>query len=566
MKKIFLSAVFIACTFTLLAQYPTSLPNHIVTGVSTVRFKYENCFLNNTCYSNQGKVKAEIPPWIIPGGWRSYFIVNGNETNIWSTPESLVDNSEIDFKNESVGPYLASLPYLNENWRRNYNSIYSAHYINHPVQGGVSIGFQHSENKNYVSGSNCNSGTHYQNTMNPAAQINCSDHWTWSGGDPYEDGWGAYHAMVTAAWTPNNQQTNWGQQYFGNQLGPIAWPSNGYVKSNDVIASSGLKHPSSIIEGDYIYIFFSDGGLFAGSLPQAEGREEGIKVIRVHKNNALDPTQYRVYYKDPAGNVSWDPSLPPGFTKETMLQYAKVQGPKSTDVLKDATSDQSQEIRFSVAKVSGTNYFIGVEEYIDYNDFCSSGGNKFKVAIRFSYDLVNWSDRVLQIGASNCWDQHNMRYPILLNSNGWTNTEINLNDFYILGSHTITNQVNKVRLFYYVPPPPPPPPPDPCPPYIICHEEVEERSAKPRELSAAVIAYPNPTSSLTRLRFSVPKRDRVAMVLMDINGRVVRRITDKMYEAGAYFTDIDLSSKSSGMYLLQVIIGDERKHLKIIKQ
>jgi hypothetical protein len=560
MRKIYLIIASIVCVFQATGQqYPTSLPHHVVSGISTIHLRYDHCLANPSCYNNQDKVNAEVPPWIIPGGWRSYFIVNGKQTNIFSTPESMVDHSEIDFKNDAIGPYLAADPDLNKHWKRNYNNIWSAHYYVHPVQQGISLGYLHSENKNWAS--NCNDpSTYIINTINPTVQINCNDHYTWS--DNNADGWLAYHSFVTAAWTHNNQSTNWGQQYFENELGPIVWPANGYVTNSNIVASNGPGGPSSIIVGDYIYVFFLDVGVWGDHLSQEEGRGRGIRVLKVHKNDALDPSQYRVYYKDPSGNEFWNPSLPAGFTKETMLQYVKIQGPKGTDILH--TNGQTASIRFSVAHVENTSYFIGVEEYIDLQTPCNDTEFAFKAAIRFSDDLVNWSDRILQIGDANCWTYFNMRYPIFLNANGWTNTEINLNDFYILGTRDVDNYVNKIHVYYYIPPPPPPPPP-PCPPGVFCEITDAKGGTKPLPGVKAIGVFPNPATSVTNIQFAITEDSRVRILLFDVNGRLVKRVDDKFYVKGTYTKQVDLSERSPGVYLLQIMVGNASSYLKVVK-
>jgi hypothetical protein len=577
MKKNTLIAI--ACLIGILANaQPTSLADHAVSGVATVSLRY----------TGSDRTKCEVPPWTIAGGWHTYFMVDGIQTWIFSSPGSIANSSEIDFRNNGVGPYLGGSPYWKDpnfsrtnpvdHWRRTYYNIYSAEYYSHPQAGTISLGFMHSENKNYVDKNDCpDPDDRYQSTINPNVPIDCNYHDTYSGGNPYQDGYLAYHALVTAAWVPNNAQTNWGQQYFNNSLGPIVWPANGYVQSNWVSASQGVGGPSSITVGDYIYIFCGDIGP-RGGVPVQEGRGRGIRVLRVHKNDALAASNYKIYYKDPAGNVSWDPSLPAGLTKENMLNYVQTLGPKGTDVLNDVTG-RNPCMRFSVAKVKNTNYFIGVEEYIDENDLCShvhlrydgSYGpvSKFKVALRFSNDLLNWSNRILIINSPNCWDYHNMRYPILLSADGWSNTEVDLNDFYVLGTGGIEKSVNKVRIYIPPPPPPDPPPPPPidCPfPDMPCEQPFRHATGSPKELQVEAVVFPNPSSASPKVRFNVPAKARVTIVLNDANGKTLTRVEDRVYERGTYLKEVDLLAKSPGVYLLQVKIGNAMRYLKIVKQ
>jgi len=221
--------------------------------------------------SNRGKAKTEVPPWIIPGGWKSYCFVDGVGTNIWSSATSLTVTRTIYFKKEAVGPFNVSTSYINsgqynpakaiKDWGRNYHAIYSAAHIQHPTMGSVSLGFLHGENKNLVQGdANKPGAKRYPNTIQQNVPIDPKDHDTYSGGSPYQEGWKAYNGIVSAAWVPNNASTNWGQQFFSNEMGPIVWPSTGYVTKSGIKCTSGLRHPSSIVYNNYVYVFFCRWG------------------------------------------------------------------------------------------------------------------------------------------------------------------------------------------------------------------------------------------------------------------------------------------------------------------
>lgn len=528
------------------AQLP-SLEGYMVSKPSTVLFTYSRS-------SNKGKNNAEVPPWIIPGGLRSYFFVDGSDTYIWSSGNSLVHDKAINL-DRAVGPSLASMSYMHspdfdhnkpvKNWKRNYHAIYSAEYFQHPAEGTVSIGFLHGENKNQVTGNvNSSSATHYQNTIQQNVPINLADHQSYSGGSPFRDGWNAYNAMISAAWTHNNAQTNWGQQFFQHELGPIAWPSTGYITRNGVKCTSGLKHPSSIIAGGYVYIFYADGGPFGNNIPQEEGRQEGIKVVRAPLANALSADAYEVYYRDSVGNENWLPSLPAGFTKESMLQYVAVQGPRSTDIINDR-QHSAQEIRFSVAKVRQGDYFMGVEEYIDVAD-----GKKFKVALRFSQDLVNWTDRQLVVYEAPNWEKTQLNYPVFLDKEGWTNTEIDIDDFYILGTGTTPQMyVNRVHVFK----------PNPS-------TEVTAFSATPARSPAGDYAWPNPTNGIFQVSYQLEEPARVRISLLDITGRRMGMIRNETKNQGSHTASLDMQTYPAGLYFVEVLVNNRRRIVQVMKK
>jgi len=522
------------------AQFP-SFDSYSISKISSVFFNFSKS-------SRKNKDKAEIPPWIIPGGYRSYFFVDGNDSYIWSTKSSITDNKAISLDN-AVGPNQASLSYTHsrsynpndkiENWKRNYDAVYSAEYFNHPVKGPVSLGFLHGENKNQVSGYRM-----YQNTIQPNVTINLRDPASYSGGKPFHDGWNAYNAIISAAWISNNKQTNWGQQFFKNELGPIAWPSTGYVTGNGIKCTSGLRHPSSVIAGDYVYIFYADSGPFGNNIPPEEGRQEGIKVIRASVADALDAHNYSVYYRDPAGNESWLPSLPEGFTKENMLDFIAVKGPKSTDIMNDY-KNISQEVRFSVARVRNTNYFIGVEEYIDVTD-----AKKYKVALRFSNDLTHWTDRALTISVADSWDKTQMNYPIFLSKDGWSNTEIDIDDFYILGTETEPgNFVNKIHITKY--------------------------SRAPTQMSSLMsynlqnipgsTIYPNPATGSFQIAYSLDKPSLIRIDIFDLLGKKLATIDNEQKEQGKYIDQFDISGYPDGLYLIEIVSDNRRRTYKLIK-
>jgi hypothetical protein len=445
-KQLTLAFVAWLCTCTSTAQIGQlpDLYSFTVDEVTSVTFEAKA--------RDRGKARTEVPPWIIPGGWRSYLFVDGSSTYIWSSPSPLTTNRSINFRQEGVGPYNASKSYINTesyhnlkpgyDWKRTYHAIYSAESFHHPNAGKVSLGFLHGENKNYVSGEARNPmSKKYPNTIQKNLPIDPFDHNTYSGGNPYLEGWLAYNGIISAAWVPNNETTNWGQQFFSNELGPIVWPATAYITNQGVKATCGLRHPSSIVHNNYVYVYYVESGAYAENIPDEEGCHEGIKVARAPLNDALNPHSYQVYYKAPNGVESWNRSLPEGFTKEKMLDFVAVKGGKATDIMGD-NKNKAQEIRFSVARVENENYFIGVEEFIDHTD-----NKMWKIAIRFSADLVHWTDRRFIVISAPEWDKIRVNYPIFLSHDGWSNTEIDINNFYIIGTDPgVNNTVNKIHL------------------------------------------------------------------------------------------------------------------------
>ena len=531
---------------------------------STV-FEYKGCFLSSDCYDKQEKRVTEVPPWIINGGWRTYFFVDGRQSVLWSTQKSLTTNSTIDLKNYGNGPDIATRPYIMEryysdrvkkyDWRRNYHAIYSAQVLWPREAGRVVVGYCHSENKNEVSG-DCQQGNWIANTIQANVPVDCSDRQTWSGGKPYQDGWHAYNALLTAVWTPYTEQTSWGHGAFQNDLGPIAWPCTGYVTTTGVKATSGLRHPSSIVRGDSVYIFFVDGGPFGHNVPLEEGRNGGVKVLRVHKDQSIDAHRYQIYYKDPRGGAHWHSSLPAGFTKEKMLDYVAVKGPKSTTLIND-TGAYYQVIRFSVARIKDKEGYIGVEQYIDVNDPTPEGKPTWKVALRYSPDLITWGDRQLIVYKTNSWEESQLNYPVLLNKEGTSNTEVDAHEFYIVGSeHKPTDRVNKIRVYH--------------PGQALAVGTVspgfmmQTLSTAAAPAAVEVLPYPNPFEGVLNIRTTAPARSRVRLSLLTLEGRRLRSLADASGRT-LHTASVDLSALPAGLYLLECMVDEVAVYRKIVK-
>jgi hypothetical protein len=537
--------MLLLCSDVSLAQFPY-FDSYSVSGISSVSFKYKGS-------SRQGKAKTEVPPWIIGGGWKSYFFVDGSDTYIWSSPTPLTINRTINLKKEAIGPYNASKSYIHspeydsripvQNWKRVYHAIYSAVYFNHPTEGPVSLGFLHGENKNLVEGSITDRrARRYPNTIQKNMPINPADPRSYSGGKPFHEGWDAYNALISAAWIPNNKQTNWGQEFFKNELGPIVWPSTGYITKEGIKCTSGLTHPSSIIFDNYIYVFYSEDGPFGANIPHMEGRDKGIKVVRVPLKEALNPNSYKVYYKAPDGTESWNPSLPAGFTKENMLNFVAVQGPKASDIMNDQKK-VSQEIRFSAAKVRNTNYFIGVEQYIDLSD-----SQKFKVALRFSFDLLHWTRRVLVVYAAGNWDVSKMNYPILLSKDGWSNTEVDIDNFYILGTEPgVKKFVNKIHLQAPVP---------------VLRSFAMNRGNQVQVPENVIL--PNPCTIFFKLAYTVDTDADVEINIYNLSGQLLLTTTAGK-RRGKYVEDFDVSTYPAGVYLVGIRVNTRYRIYKLVK-
>jgi len=501
------------------------------------------------CNFEADKMKMEVPPWMIPGGWHSYFMVDGKNSYVCSSPANLVVNSDLDIRSDGAGPYDVSTHSLGgigrgcndrvPDWSRVYYAIYSAEYFRHPAAGTVSLGFLHAENKDA-----CDGGNDCHNTINRDPSNVC----------PFKgDYWPRYNSFVCASWIQNNAATNWGQQYFSNEMGPITWPSTGYLQPNGAKATTGVSHPSSIQYNGYVYVFYRDAGPYAGLNPHSEeGRQEGIKVVRAPLAGALDPHAYEVYYRDTSGEEHWSPSLPEGFDKDNLQAYLRVQGPRSTDLMGDEGNNLFGSLRFSVARVRDHDYFIGVESYIDHRD-----GRKYKTALRFSNDLLHWTDRRMIIDVATDFTTSLMNYPILLSADGWSNSVVDENDLYVLGTGAAINNVVYKK-----------------------HIMPAGQSSTPRAQSAGgpilsggpvsslqvMYVAPNPARGVCRLSYQISEYALVRVNVLDMAGRRLVKGIPVQRAPGSYTEPVDLSGFAGGVYLLELVTGKEKRILKVIRE
>jgi hypothetical protein len=448
-----------------------------------------------------------------------------------------------------VGPFDVSTHSLDRNgkgcsgrgqdWSRVYYAVYSAEYFRHPAAGTVSLAFLHGENKDV-----CDGGNDCHNTINTDPSNVC----------PFKgDYWPRYNSFICASWISNTQATNWGQQYFSNELGPIVWPCTGYLQSNRVKATTGVNHPSSIQYNGYVYVFYHDAGPYGGLNPHdEEGRQEGIKVVRAPLGDALDPHAYQAYYRDPSGNEYWNPSLPAGFTKETMLDYLRVPGPMTTDLMGDEGHNLYGNLRFSVARVRDKDYFIGVESYIDYAD-----GSKYKTALRFSTDLLHWTDRRMIIDVATDFTTSKMNYPIFLSADGWSNSVVDENGFYVLGTAgTIANVVYKKSIS--------------LPGQASGMQALDMRGgavAAGGNSSLQVLRVsPNPGPGLFQLGYTLGDHAIVRVNVLDMTGRRLQRGTPVQRAPGSYTEAVDIGGFAGGVYLLELMTGKERRIVKVVRE
>ena len=372
---------------------------------------------------------SEVPVWVITNGSDSrYFLSTDFSCVAHKNPGTSILKDADAFSGQTAT--LTSISDIRASeygdpsvldpdiiWRRNYHGIYSAQYLESGFDGKSGyLAIFHGENKNEGFESR---NRYYDNMILPSQSYTIPDEYSGLFNGVYKDYWPTYFAIISAAWSPSDE--NEGNNFMSHDLGPILWPSGGYVTESGEKAGNGLRAPISLVHDGYIYVFYNDQG--------------GIKVSRAPVSGHGAPGTFMNYYR---GSFSI-PSLPAGFTKENARDFLDVPGGKSTYIHEDLTM---RTTRFSVAKLEGTKYFVSVEGRFYYDD---QGKSIFQDYLRLSEDLVNWSDAVALPGTIS-QNGKGVNNPILANSDYTSNTLLSPGHFYVIGSGWADGVMKGVRI------------------------------------------------------------------------------------------------------------------------
>ncbi len=76
--------------------------------------------------------------------------------------------------------------------------------------------------------------------------------------------------------------------------------------------------------------------------------------------------------------------------------------------------------------------------------------------------------------------------------------------------------------------------------------------------------YPNPFNPITTIRFALTRAGHVTLNVYDINGRLVRVLSDGFKPAGEYRIRFDASNLASGLYFCLLRSGNQTRQLKMV--
>lgn len=352
---------------------------------------------------------TEIPPWSDTGRLQL------SSSSTWSCPvptrwiEAGATLSLADCRLETSpaiqapdAGYLDPAAVSGQDWRRNYDGVYSAH-----AAGGRTLLLRHGENKNESLG-----GFDYQNTINtdvPVSQCRSGP-----GPSGYEDCAPAYNAFVTL--------TELDSSGVATDRGPIIWPSDGYVDATGSKRSQGVMQATGIADGDFLYVYYVDT-----SDSDEPGRSYGLKVARAR----LDELRFSCWYQ---GDFS-QPCLPEAFTADRTVAFAPVQGPRADVILR--AGEPATPIRFTVAR-AGSGRLIAIEETVL--------ADRTAIFLWTSTDFVHWSNP-LELSALTTpgdWSAGVFHYPILVSRDGARNTDVDPSAFTALGTRDLAADAARI--------------------------------------------------------------------------------------------------------------------------
>lgn len=103
---------------------------------------------------------------------------------------------------------------------------------------------------------------------------------------------------------------------------------------------------------------------------------------------------------------------------------------------------------------------------------------------------------------------------------------------------------------------------------VVLHSGGEVTSAPNRDGNLphdfALAIYPNPFNPRATITFDLPATTHASLMIYDVTGRIVQRLTDGMLSAGAHSMTFDGSAFSSGIYFARLEAGSVSQTRKLV--
>ena len=94
---------------------------------------------------------------------------------------------------------------------------------------------------------------------------------------------------------------------------------------------------------------------------------------------------------------------------------------------------------------------------------------------------------------------------------------------------------------------------------------VMETKPRLQKIAFKASAYPNPAGDQVNLEFSLPEKSLMIISLLNINGQLLKTISNSVFEAGNHQLNLDTSGNPDGIYWIRFQSKTNIETIKLIK-
>lgn len=293
-------------------------------------------------------------------------------------------------------------------WTNSYDGIFGADIVD--IKGKKYFFFiKHGEHQN-----NKYQGNLYQGSVFPKVKAEkCAASYV---DGVYRHCWDSFASFVSFAWAPLNKDSNGSVKtdIKLNDEGPILWPSTPYRGKNQINNGTGPYAPTLFIDdaSRYMYVYFINASY--------KDRRHCMSVARAPIDSFGKAGSWKYYF---SGKFKSN-TLPANFSKDRVSDFYDIPAEEASCIASDPSAEF---LHFNVAKIRNTDYYLGVGEDAPKNE-------TWRMWVRISKDLVNWSEPTVLATADKNWGAGAYHYPTFIDIYGTsTNKYIDPEGFYIIG-------------------------------------------------------------------------------------------------------------------------------------
>jgi hypothetical protein len=101
---------------------------------------------------------------------------------------------------------------------------------------------------------------------------------------------------------------------------------------------------------------------------------------------------------------------------------------------------------------------------------------------------------------------------------------------------------------------------------ILSHNRLASNVEESNSTNSRIFLHPNPTSSEQKILIESEKEVQLSIDLFDISGRLIKQIYLGKVLEGSNTISTNIAFLANGIYMYEIILGNEVKHIKFIKQ